>query len=140
MPTIFVVSSTTPLSEDLSKNASPAQHRPGNHHNRAGQQRYVTSIEGTPTGLGGNLFIIDDPIKLGDAFSEVVRARGIEWYRSTLVTRPDDKNAARIVVVMQSVSISKTRSGICKNRGGLEVLNLPAIAQRNDCYSTGPPQ
>src|SRR5438105_6013935 len=29
-------------------------------------KRYATSIEGTLTGLGGNLFIIDDPIKLGD--------------------------------------------------------------------------
>ena len=31
-------------------------------------KRYATSIDGTLTGLGGNLFIIDDPIKLGDAF------------------------------------------------------------------------
>src|SRR6266481_8636542 len=50
-------------------------------------KRYATSIEGTLTGLGGNLFIIDDPIKLGDAFSEVVRKRTIDWYRETLLTR-----------------------------------------------------
>jgi hypothetical protein len=52
-------------------------------------KRYATSIEGTLTGLGGNLFIIDDPIKLGDAFSEVVRKRTIDWYRETLLTRLD---------------------------------------------------
>jgi len=32
-------------------------------------------------GLGGNLIIIDDPLKLGDAMSETVRSRVIEWYR-----------------------------------------------------------
>jgi hypothetical protein len=57
----------------------------------ANGKRYATSLEGTLTGLGGNLIIIDDPIKLGDAFSEVVRKRSVDWYRSTLVTRPDDK-------------------------------------------------
>ena len=41
-------------------------------------KRIATSLEGTLTGLGGNLIIIDDPIKLGDAMSEAVRARGIE--------------------------------------------------------------
>jgi len=100
-------------------------------------KRYATSIEGTLTGLGGNLFIIDDPIKLGDAFSEVVRTRGIEWYRSTLVTRPDDKNAARIVVVMQRVH-QQDLVGYLLEQGGFEVLNLPAIAQQTNCYSTGP--
>src|SRR5260370_5597123 len=35
-------------------------------------RRYATSIEGTLTGLGGNLVIIDDPLKLGDAHSEAI--------------------------------------------------------------------
>jgi hypothetical protein len=47
--------------------------------------RHATSIQGTLTGRGGNLFIIDDPLKPGDAISEVSRERVIEWYRSTLV-------------------------------------------------------
>ena len=49
-------------------------------------KRYATSIEGTLTGLGGNLVIIDDPLKQDDAHSEAVRARTIEWYRSTLLS------------------------------------------------------
>jgi hypothetical protein len=66
-------------------------------------KRIATSIDGTLTGLGGNLIIIDDPLKLGDAMSEAVRARVIEWYRSTLLSRGDDKTTTRIVVVMQRV-------------------------------------
>src|ERR1039457_4372966 len=46
-------------------------------------KRHATSIEGTLTGLGGNLVIIDDPLKQEDAHSEAVRKRTIEWYRST---------------------------------------------------------
>jgi hypothetical protein len=100
-------------------------------------KRYATSLEGTLTGLGGNLFIIDDPLKLSDAQSQVIRERSIEWYRSTLVTRPDDKKAARIVVVMQRVH-QEDLVGYLLQEGGFEVLNLPAIALKPSTYATGP--
>ena len=99
-------------------------------------RRYATSIEGTLTGLGGNLVIIDDPLKLGDVHSEAIRRRSIEWYRSTLVTRPDDKKAARIVLVMQRVH-QDDLVGHLQEQGGFEILNLPAIAQREETYYLG---
>jgi predicted phage terminase large subunit-like protein len=99
-------------------------------------KRIATSLEGTLTGLGGNLFVIDDPLKLGDAMSESVRARVIEWYRSTLLSRGDDKRAARIVVVMQRVH-QEDLVGYLLEQGGFEVLNLPAIAQRTETFDLG---
>jgi predicted phage terminase large subunit-like protein len=99
-------------------------------------RRYATSIEGTLTGRGGNLVIIDDPLKPNDAHSEAARTRSIEWYRSTLVTRPDDKMAARIVVVMQRVH-EEDLVGYLLEQGGFEVLNLPAIAQSDASYELG---
>ena len=96
-------------------------------------KRIATSIEGTLTGLGGNLIIIDDPLKLGDALSEAVRARVIEWYRGTLLSRGDDKSTTRIVVVMQRVH-ENDLVGYLQEQGGFEVLNLPAIAQRTETY------
>jgi hypothetical protein len=99
-------------------------------------KRIATSIEGTLTGLGGNLIIIDDPIKLGDAMSESVRTRVIEWYRSTLLSRADDKKAARIILVMQRVH-QDDLAGYLQEQGGFEVLNLPAIAQRDETYYLG---
>ncbi len=99
-------------------------------------RRYATSIEGTLTGLGGNLVIIDDPLKLGDVHSEAIRSRSIEWYRSTLVTRPDDKKAARIVLVMQRVH-QDDLVGHLQEQGGFEILNLPAIAQQEETYYLG---
>jgi hypothetical protein len=89
-------------------------------------KRIATSIDGTLTGLGGNLIIIDDPLKPGDAMSESVRTRVIDWYRSTLLSRADDKTAARIVVVMQRVH-QDDLAGYLQEQGGFEVLNLPAI-------------
>ena len=99
-------------------------------------KRIATSIDGTLTGLGGNLIIIDDPLKLGDAMSEAVRTRVIDWYRSTLLSRADDKTAARIVLVMQRVH-QDDLAGYLQEQGGYEVLNLPAIAQRNETYALG---
>jgi predicted phage terminase large subunit-like protein len=99
-------------------------------------KRIATSIEGTLTGLGGNLIIIDDPLKLGDALSEAVRTRVIEWYRSTVLSRGDDKPATRIVVVMQRVH-QDDLVGYLQEQGGFEVLNLPAIAQRTETYDLG---
>ena len=96
-------------------------------------RRIATSLEGTLTGLGGNLFVIDDPLKLGDAMSESVRARVIEWYRSTLLSRGDDKKATRIVVVMQRVH-QEDLVGYLLEQGGFDVLNLPAIAQRTETF------
>ena len=99
-------------------------------------RRYATSIDGTLTGLGGNLVIIDDPIKPGDAMSEAVRTRVLEWYRSTLITRPDKKKEARIVVVMQRVH-QDDLVGYLVDQGGFEILNLPAVAQRSEGFQLG---
>lgn len=100
-------------------------------------RRYATSIGGTLTGRGGNLFIIDDPLKPGDSESETTRERVIEWYRSTLVTRPDDKQAARIVLVMQRIHVDDLVGYLTDSGAGFEVLNLPAIAQSTSTYELG---
>jgi predicted phage terminase large subunit-like protein len=100
-------------------------------------RRYATSIGGTLTGRGGNLIIIDDPLKPSDALSEVSRQRVIEWYRSTLVTRPDDKQAARIMVVMQRIHIEDLVGYLLDSEAGFEHLNLPAIAQSTTTYNLG---
>jgi hypothetical protein len=89
------------------------------------------------TGRGGNLIIIDDPLKPGDALSEVNRERVIEWYRSTLVTRPDDKQAARIMVVMQRIHVDDLVGYLLENDAGFAALSLPAVAQSTTVYDLG---
>jgi predicted phage terminase large subunit-like protein len=100
-------------------------------------RRYATSIGGTLTGRGGNLTIIDDPLKPTDALSEVSRQRVIEWWGSTMVTRPDDKQAARTIVVMQRIHVDDLVGHLLENEAGYEQLILPAIAQSTTRYDLG---
>jgi hypothetical protein len=60
----------------------------------------------------------------------------LRWYRSTLLSRGDDKTTTRIVVVMQRVH-QNDLVGYLQEQGGFEVLNLPAIAQRPQTYDLG---
>ena len=48
---------------------------------------------GTLTGRGGgNLILIDDPMKPGEAISDAKRASVAEWYDSTLTSRLDEQD------------------------------------------------
>ena len=100
-------------------------------------RRYATSIGGTLTGRGGNLIVIDDPLKPADAVSDVSRQRVIEWYGNTLSTRADDKQTARTVVVMQRIHVDDLVGHLLETEAGFEVLNLPAVAQSTTTYDLG---
>src|SRR6266403_1527452 len=81
--------------------------------------------------------VVKDPLYPGDALSDVTREGVIEWYRSTLVTRPDDKQVARIIVVMQRIHVDDLVGYLLESDAGFEVLSLPAIAQSTTTYDLG---
>jgi predicted phage terminase large subunit-like protein len=128
---------TDPLYQAVFPRMRVSKDTDGEIHTTLRGRRYATSIGGTLTGRGGNLFIIDDPLKPGDSESETTRERVIEWYRSTLVTRPDDKQAARIVLVMQRIHVDDLVGYLTDSGAGFEALNLPAIAQSMSTYELG---
>ena len=99
--------------------------------------RLSTSVGGTLTGRGGNLIIIDDPIKPGDAMSDSARDRLIEWYGTTLMSRLDDKERDAIILVMQRLHVGDL-AGHLLDHGGWTHLNLPAFAERNEEIEIGP--
>jgi predicted phage terminase large subunit-like protein len=90
--------------------------------------RFATSVGGTLTGRGGNLIVIDDPMKPQDAQSQSARDSTIQWYANTLLTRLDNKARDAIIVVMQRLH-SDDLVGYLLEQGGWEHLNLPAIAE-----------
>jgi hypothetical protein len=49
--------------------------------------RLATSIGATLTGRGADIFIIDDPTKSNDAYSEVALEAANEWFRTTALSR-----------------------------------------------------
>lgn len=67
--------------------------------------RFSTSVDGPLTGRGGNLIIIDDPVKAEDANSEVRRTRVNDWFDGTLYTRLDDKRNGVIAIIMQRLHV-----------------------------------
>ncbi len=96
----------------------------------AGGGRMATSITGTLTGRGGDIIIIDDPIKPDEAFSETIRSALNDWYRSTLTSRLNDKRTGAIICVMQRLHANDL-AGLILEDGGWSHLNLPAIANES---------
>jgi predicted phage terminase large subunit-like protein len=128
---------TDPMYQAVFPNMRVARETDSEIHTTLRGRRYATSIGGTLTGRGGDLLIVDDPLKPGDAISEVSRQRVIEWFGSTLMTRPDDKQAARIMVVMQRIHVDDLVGHLLETEAGYEVLSLPAVAQSTISYDLG---
>jgi predicted phage terminase large subunit-like protein len=99
--------------------------------------RLSTSVGGTLTGRGGNLIIIDDPIKPADAMSDTTRERLIQWCGTTLLSRLDDKERDSIILVMQRLHVGDL-AGHFLQQGGWRHLNLPAVAFMDERIAIGP--
>lgn len=92
--------------------------------------RYATSVGGTLTGRGGNLIIIDDPLKPEDAMSETKREAVNAWYSRTLLSRLNNKAQDAIILVQQRLHLDDLAGHV----EGLEdwvTLRLPAIAEED---------
>jgi hypothetical protein len=98
--------------------------------------RLATSVGGTLTGRGGDLIIIDDPLKPDDALSDVKRSGANQWFTNTLLSRQDDKRTAAIVVVMQRLHIDDLSGFLLDHSDEWEVLNFPAIAHCDEIIPT----
>ncbi len=90
--------------------------------------RLATSVGGVLTGRGGDVIIIDDPLKPADALSDTIRTDTNRWFDQTVLSRLDDKTEGAIVLVMQRLHVDDL-AGHLLERGGWEHLNLPAVAE-----------
>jgi len=94
----------------------------------AGGFRLAASVGGTLTGRGGNLIVIDDPLKPDDAFSKSQREAVTQWFDSTLYTRLDNKAEDAIVLVMQRLHEDDLVGHVLEREEWVH-LSLPAIAE-----------
>ena len=99
--------------------------------------RKSTSVSGPLTGLGGDLFIIDDPQKPVDAQSELRRNGLNQWMSNTLMSRLDNKQTGAIIVVMQRVHMDDLSGFLSSSSDEWEILSLPAIAEVKDTIPIG---
>lgn len=91
--------------------------------------RLATSVGGTLTGRGGDIIVIDDPLKPDDALSETKRSAANQWFMNTLLSRLDDKRTGAIVIVMQRVHVDDLTGFLRAQSDEWDVLSLPAIAE-----------
>lgn len=98
--------------------------------------RLATSVGGTLTGRGGNLIIIDDPHKPEETYSKAYREAVLSWYRTTLLSRLDNKQEDTIIVIQQRLH-EEDLAGYLLAQGGCVHLNLPAIAEKTQKIEIG---
>jgi predicted phage terminase large subunit-like protein len=106
-----------------------------------GGGRFATSVGGVLTGLGGDMVLIDDPLKPDEALSESARNAANNWVDNTVMSRLNDKRTGAIVIIMQRLHMDDL-VGHVMNQGEWEVLSLPAIAEVKERFEfetlTGP--
>jgi hypothetical protein len=99
--------------------------------------RKSTSVNAALTGLGGDIFIIDDPQKPVDAQSETLRNGVTQWFSNTLRSRLDNKETGVIILVMQRVHLLDLTGYLTESSDEWTVLSLPAIAEADEQIALG---
>jgi predicted phage terminase large subunit-like protein len=100
--------------------------------------RMATSIEGTLTGRGGDIIILDDPLKPIDALSDSKRERVNNAFFNTILSRLDDKRTGAIIIVMQRLHEDDLVGRLLREQPDQwTVLSLPAIAEQEEEIEIG---
>lgn len=99
--------------------------------------RLSTSVGGVLTGRGGNLIILDDPMKPDEAMSETRRRNVCEWFDNTLYSRLDDKRSDVIIIIMQRLHMDDLVGHVLTKDDSWVQLNLPAIAEVDERIRIG---
>jgi predicted phage terminase large subunit-like protein len=94
--------------------------------------RFTTSVGGTLTGRGGDVLIIDDPIKANDANSALALEGTVDWFRNTALSRLDNPGESLIIVTMQRLHMNDLSGILIEN--GWPKLVLPATATEPTDY------
>lgn len=94
------------------------QNEKGNYRNLHSGARVATSVGGAGTGLGCDVFVFDDPHKVGRAESQVDRDRAINWIENEMSTRGNDPNTFARVGIMQRVHDLDATGYLLENQPG----------------------
>ena len=99
--------------------------------------RFATSVNGTLTGEGGDILIIDDPHNPVNVFNKSSRTKTKNWFSSVFSSRLNDKKTGAIIVVMQRLHTEDLSGYILQKDGEFALKNnkkewfcvcLPAIS------------
>lgn len=113
---------------------SNKRHRVSDFETTRGGGRFSTSVDGALTGRGGNWIIVDDPIKTSDANSDSIRTKTNEWYGNTLISRLNDKNNGKILVIMQRTHEADFTGHLLEIDPTYKLIKIPGIAVEDETW------
>jgi len=94
--------------------------------NDKGGYRLATSVDGSLTGEGGSIIVVDDPHNANEVESDLVRQGTLEWWDQSMSTRLNDPKTGAYIVIMQRLHESDlTGHIITKDTGNWVHLCLP---------------
>ena len=95
--------------------------------------RFSTSVGGGFTGRGGDVIVIDDPLKADEALSDARRESVNEWFDNTLRSRLNRQVEGGIVIIMQRLHANDLVAHV-QNTEDWRVLSFSAIAEKDESY------
>ena len=100
-----------------------------------GGQLYAASIDGSLTGFGADIIIVDDPHNLADAGSPHRLETTIERFHSIVVRRLNNRKRGRILVVGHRLHDDDLSANLLET-GTWRHLALPIVATKDKTYET----
>jgi len=94
------------------------QNQKSKYENNKGGHRIAIGIGGVATGEGGDILVMDDPVKAKDGNSDAVLKSAASFLDETLSTRGNNPKTVRKVIIMQRLS-QKDPTGHVLDKMGL---------------------
>ena len=102
----------------------------------AGGARVSSSFGGSTLGRGGDIKIIDDPHKVDEVESDIVREQVLREYDETLRSRVTDPRTAAEVIIMQRLAQNDLSGHVLDDSNEFVHLMLPAeFDERRKCVT-----
>jgi predicted phage terminase large subunit-like protein len=101
----------------------------------AGGGVFAASINGSITGHGADVIIVDDPHNITDAGNPEQLDRTIERFNTVIRSRLNNRKTGRILVIAHRIS-DRDLSAHLLAQGKWDHLALPFIATRDETYKT----
>ena len=106
-----------------------------NFKTTAGGALYAASIDGSITGFGADVIVMDDPNNLADAGYPEQLERTIERFDTVVMSRLNNRKKGRVIVIAHRIH-DKDLSAHLLASGGWTHVVLPLIATRDQTYET----
>lgn len=104
----------------------------------SGGGRFSTSVTGGFTGRGGDVIVIDDPLKADEALSDARREGVNTWFDNTLRSRLNRQAEGAIIIIMQRLHADDLVAHV-QETDEWRVVSFSAIAQDDEVYTIRSP-